>query len=161
MLTPKTQKELAPEITSLESQRDVLDVEIEMLEKIQSVEQVDPSTIAAAVKESLSNLAESIPSLPPNVVKQVLAALTASLVVDMETKEVDFAFHLPSWAIWEPKFFYFEQLCMRTNQEFSTGAQTHPDSDLFLPLGEGTCGFIYPNHQSVDCRCRRRPRLAA
>jgi Resolvase, N terminal domain/Recombinase len=161
MLTPKTQKELAAEITRLESQRDSLDAEIEMLEKIQSVEMVDPSNIAAAVKARLSNLAESIPSLPPNVVKQVLAALTASLVVDMETKEVDFAFHLPSWAVWEPKNFDFEQLCMRTSQEFSTGTHTHRDNSLFLPLGDGNCRFTYPKSQSVDCHCRRRLRQAA
>ncbi len=161
MLTPKTQKELATEISRLESQRDTLDAEIEMLGKMQNTVAVDPQTVVATVKERLQHLVDSIQSLPPNVTKQVLASLTDSLVADMETKEVAFSFHLPSWAIWEPETFCFEQLCMRNNSEFSTGTHTHRDQSLFLPLGDGTCGFTYPKHQSVDCHCHRRPRQPA
>jgi hypothetical protein len=159
MLSPKTQKEIAPEIKRLKAQRDALDTEIEMIEKMQKVERVDPQMIVAAVKPRLEHLADSITSLPPNVVKQVLAALTPSLVADMETKEVDFAFHLPSWAIWDQGNSDLTQLCMRTNREFSTGTCTQRDNALFLPMGHGRCQFTYS--RTVSCNCRREKRPAA
>jgi len=161
MLTPKTKIELAPEISRLEAERDTLDAEIEMIEKMQTAAPVDPQATVAAVKRRLEHLADSIRSLPPNVIQQVLAALTASLVVNMETKEVDFAFHLPSWAVWAPEETDFMQLCLRTSSESSTEAHTHPDNGLFLPLGHGNCTYAYPRHQSVTCHCRRQARRAA
>lgn len=161
MLSPKTKLELGPEIARLEAQRDALDAEIESLQNQQRFEQIDPQAMAKAVRSRLEHLAEEIRTLPPHAVKQVLAALTESLVADMETKEVAFAFHLPSWAIWESKETSLSQVCLRTSREFSAGAQTQRDASLFIPLGQGICRFVQ-HQRSVSCHCRRsdRPRAA-
>ncbi|HEX2972790.1 MAG TPA: hypothetical protein VHP11_10680, partial [Tepidisphaeraceae bacterium] len=161
MLSPKTKEELAPEIGRLEAQRDALDAELESLQSQRRLEAVDPQAVVQAVRGRLERLAEEIRTLPPHAVKQVLAALTESLVADMETKEVAFAFHLPSWAIWEPKETSLSQVCLRNSREFSAGAQTQQDPLLFIPLGRGICRFVQ-HQRSVSCHCRRsdRPRAA-
>jgi len=159
MLTPKTQKELASEITRLQSLRDVLDEEIEMMEKRQGAVEIDPQAAVNSVKAKLGHLSESIHSLPPNIIHEVLKAMATSLVADMETKEVDFTFHLPSWFLWEPEKFSIAQLCMRTSGESSTGTHTQRDQRLFLPLGEGTCQFSYSS--TVSCNCVRKRRAQA
>jgi hypothetical protein len=159
-LSPKTQEEMKPEIGRLEAQRDSLDADIEAIEKVQDVMHLDPHAITTAVKSRLSDLAHSVTSLPPNVAKQTLAALTSAITADMETKAVDFEFHLPSWLIFDAES-DLSQMCMRNNREFSSGTQTQRDSGRFLLLGSGTCKYIYPSHQSVDCQCVRRPRRAA
>ena len=52
-MAPKTSRRTwRPEIARLETQRDALDAEIEMMEKMTKVDQLDPKAIAAAVKST-------------------------------------------------------------------------------------------------------------
>jgi len=161
-LSKKTQADLAPEITRLEAQRDTLDVEIEGLERRRHTHTLDPSEIVSSLKQRMLNLADEVSELPVHALSDVLSVLTAALVADMETKEVEFAFHLPSWMALDGSESGLAQLCTRPNSESSTGTHTQPDQSLYLPLGNGVCGYSYPAHQSVTCRCRRvRQRKAA
>jgi chorismate mutase len=153
MLTPKTRQELASEIGRLEARRDALDAEIAALKQRSQVKVVDPAAIASAVRSRLTNLAEAVPTLPPHVLKQVLSALTASLEVDMETKAVSFAFHLPSWAVWHHGDADLTQLCLRHSSESSTGLRTQ------LTLAAADCEFRWKRGSTTEppCYdCRRR-----
>jgi hypothetical protein len=161
MLTPKTIKDLAPEISRLEANRDALDADIEMLGKQRAAGAVDPHSVVEAIKTRLTNLANEIPSLPPVLLMDVLAQLTHRLEADMDTKEVTFEFHFPTWMLVSDAKTAIAALCTRASSEFSTGPDTHRDPNVVFQLGDGTCRFIYPNHRSVDCQCSRRSRMAA
>jgi hypothetical protein len=158
LLSPKTRDELAADIHSLEARRDTLDAEIAAIEQRQQSAKADPAAITAAVRDRLKHLAEAVPTLPPHVLKQVLLAFTHLLEADMETKQITFAFHLPSWSVWDETKADAVQLCLRQSSESSTEAQTHPDSELFLPIGGGKCQF--KRSRGVSCNCARSKRAA-
>jgi len=160
-LTPKTQADLAPEIQRLEAERDALDWEIEAITKQHSAANVDPIQVVSSLKEKILNLSDEVGTLPPKALKDVLAALTAKLEADMETKEVAFTFHLPAWMATETAKNGLAAMCMGTSSQSSTGAHTHHDPTLYIRLGEGTCRYSYPKHQAVDCKCSRNPKVAA
>jgi hypothetical protein len=159
-LTPKTQADLADEITRLEAQRDGLDAEIEMLGKQRVAADVNPHEVVAAMKDRLSRLADEVSTLAPLALCDVLAALTGTLGADMETKAVDFAFRLPGWMLTSDSKTGLAALCASTSSESSTGTGTQRDPALFVPLGFGSCRFT--RHQrSVSCRCSRSDRRMA
>lgn len=153
-LTPKTQADLAPEIRRLESRRDVLDAEIEMLLKQQTAVNVDPHAVVAGLQHRLATLAKDIPNLPPMALADVLAQVTDHLRADMETKIVDFSFHFPTWMLAADATTSLAAMCTRTNLEFQVGQDTQRDPRLTLPLSHGKCGFTKHKH-SVTCHCRR------
>jgi len=160
-LTPKTQADLAPVISRLESHRDALDSDIEMLKKQHAFSNIDPKHVVATLKDRLKDLADAVPTLPPVQLMDVLASLTERLEADMETKDVGFAFHLPTWIALSDSKNAIATMCTGANQEFSVGLGTHRDPSLFLQLGDGTCRFTYPHHQSVECHSSRSSRRAA
>jgi hypothetical protein len=157
MLSPKTQRDLAPELARWEAKRDLLDAEIATLQAQQKVSTLDPEKIVLSVRDRLRNLAGEINLLPPHAIKLVLAALTESLLVNMETKEVEFVFRLPTWAILAENRELI-QMCMSTSSGSSTGTGTHPDSIQTFILGDGTCRYGRIGKR-IACHCSRRDRL--
>lgn len=158
--TPKTQAALEPEIHRPEAERDALDMEIAMHQKQNSVAKIDPSRVVAAMKDELLRLSDQVKTLAPNALAGVLAAFTAKLEADMETKDVVFAFHLPAWMALEAPKTGLVTLCTSTSSESSTGAYTQHDPTLYIPLGSGTCRFIY-RQGTADCKCCRSDRKKA
>ncbi len=132
-----------------------------MLLKQRSVTNIDPDAVVAALKNRLLDLANEVPHLPPVQLMDVLAQFTSRLEADMETKEVEFVFHLPTWIALSDTNNAISTMCTVANSESLIGLRTHRDSSLFLKLGDGTCQFTYPKNQSVECHCSRRSRRAA
>jgi hypothetical protein len=153
-LNRKTQADLAPEIARLEAQRDSLDVEIEGLQRRQKVQDIDPDTVVTTLRQRMQHLADEINTLPIGSLIDVLNVLTAQLNADMETKNVEFAFHLPSWMAMDMSGGSLTQLCMRTSSESSACPGTQHDLLLFIPLANGNCSFVQ-QQRSVACRCKR------
>ncbi len=155
MLTKKTQNDLAPEIARLEAQRDALDAEIEMLSKQSATGRLDPKLIAVGLRRRIESLASEIGDLPKHALVSVLAQLTDRLEVDMGTKQVEFAFHFPSWMLGSDAKTPLSTLCMQTSSGSSAGPGTQRDPTLFIPIGDGRCEFVR-QHQAVSCNCKRR-----
>ena len=83
-------KELLKEkFDQLENQLRVLNSRIEQAQRAASGPKVDVEAVTEDAVASLRNLAESIQTMPPAAVRQLLAALIARIEVDMETKEVE------------------------------------------------------------------------
>jgi len=158
-LTPKTQADLAPEIKRLEAQRDQLDAEIEMLNRQTAAAIIDPRAVVAGMQTRLQALASDVDSLTRVALMEVLAQFTDRLDADMETKQVDFAFHFPGWMLSSDAKTKLSSLCRLTSLEFSTGSDTQRDPSLLIPLAYGKCRFI--RHQrSVTCQCQRERQAA-
>ncbi len=58
---------------------------------------VAPEVVAERVVERLQTLSETMHELPPKVIRKLLQVFVGRLEVDLETREIEVEFRLPSW----------------------------------------------------------------
>ena len=112
--------------------------------------------IVDAVIKRLTNLADELPNLPIYQLRQLLAAMTASMTADMVTRDVEMVLRLPSNAVNDAKT-AISELCLQQSSGSSTLWQTQLDECLVLARircdYERLCG--------KPCfTCRRLPKAA-
>ena len=134
---------------------------IELL--IKQAQQADTTTdddkvekLIDAVIKQLSNLADELPNLPTYQLRQVLAAMTASMTADMVTREVEMTLKLPAVAVNDAKS-AISQLCLQQSSGSSISWQTQLNEALVL----ARIRCDYTRIRGKQCfQCYRLPRAA-
>jgi hypothetical protein len=104
----------------------------------------DPGSLAERVMERLRKLSETMPTLPPKLVRGVLQAFVGRLEVDLETREIEVEFRLPSWAEADP-----DALCLDQVSAWKTEIQAQ-----HVPLAMVRLCPVWRAYVPCD-RCRR------
>ena len=149
-LDEETLDDLQEDIQRLRVERRSLDEQIAKAEGAQKHQQRNPEEVVDSVLHRIGMMKEQLHTLPPFPLRQLLSQILASLVCDMETKDVEITLALPSWAVWADKN-GGPAMCLGQTSESSTSFKTHPP--LGIPLGSAKCQYsLVKGTACFDCR---------
>jgi|GEM_PF-2372858 len=149
--------EIKVKILALKEEQRAIENRIKEAQQAESgVDTVDIDQIVDTVVVRLEHLADELPNLPVYQLRQVLAAMTASMTADMVTREVEMTLKLPSVAINDAKSAIL-QLCLQQNSRSSTVWQAQLSQSLVL----ARIRCDYERLSGKQCfKCYRLPRAA-
>ena len=147
--------EAKAEIAELQRQQREIDLRLREVETITVPFDLDAASLTDSIMERLRNLGQSIESLPTFQLKQVLAALTDSMTVDMVTRTVSFTVRVPPSALFDAKT-AIETLSLR---------QTSPSSTVSRAQQHTACSLVriacaFSRVSQKQCFLCRRQRAA-
>jgi chaperonin cofactor prefoldin len=147
----ETLSDAKSEVERLRGERQEVDRKIGQLEMMATLGDVERGTICQRVRERVATLSNDIKTMPPLVLQRMLPTIIDSMVADMDTKEVEIHFALPSWVFEEsPSDMMRPGLSSRS----SIGSQTHPFSALEIAVAD--CRYsLRSSHVCYDCNRRR------
>lgn len=116
----------------------------------------DVEQIVGSIMVRLEHLADELLNLPTYQLRQVLAAMTASMTADMVTREVEMVLKLPSMAVNDAKT-AISALCLQQSLGSSISWQAQLGQSLVLATIR--CDFQFKARKQCF-KCRRLPRAA-
>jgi hypothetical protein len=139
------------ELDRMKTERQTLDEQIASIARVQKMESQNPEAVVENVIQRLKQWGEELPSMAAFPSRQVLGNLLISVVGDMETKEVEVQFALPSWVVWESKNAE-KAMCLEPNSGSPISFETHQQNAV--ELGMARCSFRLVRSKTT-CNCRR------
>ena len=136
---------------ALKNEQQEINIRITQVQQSSIHQTVNVDEIVDAVITRLTNLVDELPNLPTFQLRQLLAAMTASMTADMVTREIEMTLKLPSAAIHDVKT-GISQLCLQQHSGSSTLWQAQLDETLVL----ARIRCDYARISGKQCfRCRR------
>lgn len=151
MFDDEAVEEAALQVKRLNTERQNLDEQIKAAHAQEQMRNIDPQKIADEILGELLNISVNWKSMPMHALRQLLETFVEKAVGNMETKDVEVALKLPTWAFGQKN----ADSMMRTapNSRSSVGAETH--QPMVIKLGYADCKYRQINQQ-VCYECRRR-----
>ena len=88
---------------------------------------VSPDRIAQRALAALRRIGQSLDSMPIPALRRLLEMLVDRVVIDLETRDVELALRLPSWALDD-----VETMCLKSNPLHSIRPEAHHDCSILL-----------------------------
>src|SRR5262249_55386420 len=124
---------------------------IGQLETMAKLGDVDPETFCQRVRERVATLSNDIKAMPPLALQRMLPMIIDSMVVDMETKDVEIHFALPNWVFEESPS---DMMRPGLSSGSLVGSPTHPFSAIKIAIAD--CRYsLRTTHNCYDCQRRR------
>lgn len=138
-------------INQLRAEGDNLDVQIAAAVTQLQVSNINPNEMADEVLAELTDMANNFATMPKFALRKLLETFVEKAIGDMETKNVELALVLPTWAFLQKS----EDSVMRLMPSSRSSAvhETHPP--FVIKLGYADCRYE-KLHRGVCYECRRR-----
>ena len=144
-------------IAKLQTEQRAIESRIKEAQQAKTVSDGDDvEQVVGSIMVRLEHLANELPNLPIYQLRQLLAAMTASMTADMVTREVEMVLRLPSTAVNDAKT-AISELCLQQHSRSSTVLQAQLNETLVL----ARIRCDYARISGKQCfQCRRLPKAA-
>lgn len=139
------------QLDRMKAERRSLDEQIAAAESREQMRAVDPAQIVERVSATLAALSSNLSDLPIFALRGLLSQIVERVTGDMETKDVEIVFKLPSWAVWQ-KDAGSDALRLALTSASPTLHETQQQGGV--ELGRVRCGYQRDNG-SICYECRR------
>jgi hypothetical protein len=148
----ETRKDARSEIDRLKTERRNLDEQIGAAQVQEQMRKIDPQTIADEVLAELTHISANWKTMPKFALRQLLETFVERAVGDMETKDVEIALKLPTWAFERKNA--DSRMRLAPNSQSSVVDETH--QPMVIKLGYADCRYTkLPRQVCYECRRRK------
>jgi DNA invertase Pin-like site-specific DNA recombinase len=153
-LDEETLAEAQAELAKLKAERRRLDEQIATA-ITPPMPNIDAETLAAEMNEKTKNFFAALPTMPKHLLREWLASVVSSVIVDMETKAIEIYVQLPKHLL-ETAFLGEKAMRLVSTSASSTSYETHRQPALTLAVFD--CQYVkHANPANSGCfDCRRR-----
>lgn len=135
-LDEETLADARGELEKLKAERRRLDEQIALATATTRPPKLDAETLAREMEERTKNFFQALPTMPRHLLREWLATVVSSVIVDMETKAIEIHVQLPMHML-ESALPSEKAMRLVPTSASSTSYQTHPSVPFVL--GRSTC----------------------